>query len=107
MPQLVKYQATEILPGPALDKDDELRDYMKRTCTAVHHPGGTCRMGSDADAVVDPQLRVRGIAGLRVVDAAIFPRMVGGNSNAGVVMVAEKAADMILGKAPPPPIDLI
>ena len=107
MPQLAKYQATEILPGPALDKDDELRDYMKRTCTAVHHPGGTCRMGSDADAVVDPQLRVRGIAGLRVVDAAIFPRMVGGNSNAGVVMVAEKAADMILGKAPPPPIDLI
>lgn len=107
MPQLAKYQATEILPGPALDKDDELRDYMKRTCTAVHHPGGTCRMGSDADAVVDPQLRVRGIGGLRVVDAAIFPRMVGGNSNAGVVMVAEKAADMILGKAPPPPIDLI
>lgn len=107
MPQLARYQATEILPGPALDNDAELRDYMKRTCTAVHHPGGTCRMGSDADAVVDPQLRLRGLAGLRVADAAIFPRMVGGNSNAGVVMVAEKAADMILGKAPPPPIDLI
>ena len=98
MPQLAKYQATEVLPGPSLDKDDELRDYIKRMTSAVHHPGGSCRMGSDSDAVVDPQLRVRGVEALRVVDASIFPRMVSGNSNAGVVMVAEKAADMIQGK---------
>ncbi len=106
MPQMAKYQATEILPGPSLDNDDELRDYMRRTCTAVHHPGGSCKMGNDSDAVVDPQLKLRGIDGLRVVDASIFPRMVGGNSNAGVVMVAEKAADMILNKPAPAPIDL-
>jgi choline dehydrogenase len=106
MPQLAKYQASEILPGPSLDNDNELRDYMRRTCTAVHHPGGSCRMGGDADAVVDPQLKLRGIDGLRVVDASIFPRMIGGNSNAGVVMVAEKAADMILDKPALSPIDL-
>jgi choline dehydrogenase-like flavoprotein len=107
MPQLAHYQATEILPGPALDSDDELKDYMRRNCTAVHHPGGSCRMGSDPDSVVDPELRVRGVQGLRVADAAIFPRVIGGNTNAPVVMVAEKAADLILGKAPLPPLDLV
>jgi choline dehydrogenase-like flavoprotein len=106
-PQLAKYQATEVLPGPALDKDDELRAYIRSICSAVHHPGGSCRMGSDANAVVDPQLKVRGVGCLRVVDASIFPRMVSGNSNAGVVMVAEKAADMILGKPALAPVDLI
>lgn len=105
MPQLARYQATEILPGPQLDKDDEMRDYIRRMCSAVHHPGGSCRMGGDSDSVVDTQLKVRGIEGLRVVDASIFPRMVSGNSNAGVVMVAEKASDMILGKTPLAPID--
>ena len=106
MPPLAKYKATEVLPGPKLDNDDELRSYIRSICSAVHHPGGSCRMGSDADSVVDPQLRVRGIGSLRVVDASIFPRMVSGNSNAGAVMVAEKAADMILGKPAPPPLDL-
>jgi choline dehydrogenase len=105
-PQLAKYKATEVLPGPQLDSDDELRAYIKSICSAVHHPGGSCRMGSDAGSVVDPQLRVRGVGNLRVVDASIFPRMVSGNSNAGVVMVAEKAADMILGKPAPAPLDL-
>lgn len=104
-PALAKYRATEILPGAALDSDDELKDYMRRMCTAVHHPGGSCRMGSDADAVVDPQLKLRGIDALRVVDASVFPRVVSGNTNAPVVMVAEKAADLILGKTAPAPID--
>lgn len=106
-PQLARYGATEVLPGPKLDSDDELRAYIKSICSAVHHPGGSCRMGSDADSVVDPQLRVRGVGNLRVVDASIFPRMVSGNSNAGVVMVAEKASDMILGKPAPAPIDVV
>lgn len=107
MPQLAKYRATEILPGPSLDSDDELRSYIRSICSAVHHPGGSCRMGNDADAVVDPQLRVRGVGCLRVVDASVFPRMVSGNSNAGVVMVAEKAADMILGRPALAPIDVV
>jgi choline dehydrogenase len=106
MPQLAHYQASELLPGPALNQDDELRDYLKRACSAVHHPGGSCRMGNDSNAVVDPQLKLRGLNGLRVIDASIFPRMVSGNSNAGVVMVAEKAADMIQGKPALPPMDL-
>jgi choline dehydrogenase-like flavoprotein len=106
MPELARYQAHEILPGPALQQDDELRDYIRRQCSAVHHPGGSCRMGSDDAAVVDPSLRVRGIEGLRVVDASVFPRMVSGNSNAAAVMVAEKASDLILGKPAPAPLDL-
>lgn len=105
-PELAKYQASEILPGPAIDKDDELRDYIKRMVSAVHHPGGSCRMGSDRDSVVDPQLRLRGIDGLRVVDCSVFPRMVSGNSNAAAVMVAEKAADMIMGRPALTPVDL-
>lgn len=106
MPALARYQAREILPGPALQQDDELRDYVRRLCSAVHHPGGSCRMGSDDAAVVDPALRVHGLEGLRVVDASVFPRMVSGNSNAAAVMVAEKASDLILGKPAPAPLDL-
>ncbi len=106
MPQFARYKAAESLPGPKLDNDDELRAYIRSICSAVHHPGGSCRMGADTKAVVDPQLKVNGVGNLRVVDASIFPKMVSGNSNAGVVMVAEKAADMILGKPAPAPIDL-
>jgi choline dehydrogenase-like flavoprotein len=70
------------------------------TAVTAHHPAGTCRMGSDAMAVVDPELRVRGTQGLRVVDASVFPDLVGGTINAPVVMIAEKAADLIRGRAP-------
>jgi choline dehydrogenase-like flavoprotein len=101
-----RYQATEVQPGPAVQSDDGLVDYIRRAAGTVHHPVSSCRMGVDDNSVVDPQLRVRGIEALRVVDASVFPGIVGGNTNAPVVMVAEKAADMMLGIAAPQPLDL-
>jgi choline dehydrogenase len=98
--------ATEVAPGPATVSDADLTAYVRRAASTVHHPVGTCRMGADSASVVDPALRVRGIARLRVVDASIFPRVIGGNTNAPVVMVAEKAADLIRGRAAPASIDL-
>jgi choline dehydrogenase-like flavoprotein len=105
-PAFARYRATEFLPGSGVQAEEALKDYIRRGSATVHHPAGTCRMGSDAQAVVDPELKVRGIRGLRVADASIFPRLVGGNTNAAVVMVAEKAADMMLGCPAPPPADL-
>jgi choline dehydrogenase len=93
-----RFRAQEKLPGPAAQSDAELLAYLRRAAGTVHHPVGTCRMGVDEDAVVDPQLRVRGVSALRVVDASVFPSIVGGNTNAPVVMVAERAADLILGR---------
>jgi choline dehydrogenase len=98
-----RYRAQEVAPGANVSTDAELVRYIRATASTVHHPVGTCRMGQDESAVVDARLRVRGVAGLRVVDASIFPSIVGGNTNAPVVMVAEKAADMILGRPAPPP----
>ena len=100
-PAFARYRATEFQPGAEVTDEEELRAYIRRSLVTVHHPCGTCRMGGDADSVVDPQLRVRGVEGLRVADASVFPRLVGGNTNAPVVMVAEKAADMILGRPAP------
>jgi len=87
----------EVAPGPAADDDTALDDHIRATSATAHHPMGTCRMGidSDPDAVVDAELRVRGIEGLRVADASIMPDQVGGNIHAPVVMIAEKASDMI------------
>ena len=97
-PAFARYRAKEFLPGQAAASDEDLIAYVRRSAATVHHPCGTCRMGADKDSVVDPQLRVRGVEGLRVADASVFPRLVGGNTNAPVIMVAEKAADMILGR---------
>jgi choline dehydrogenase/4-pyridoxate dehydrogenase len=100
-PQITPFVSSEIGPGANIVTDAELEDYTRKTAVTAHHPAGTCKMGpaSDPMAVVDLQLRVIGIDGLRVVDASIFPDMVGGNINAPVIMVAEKAADMIRGVA--------
>ncbi|HMA12818.1 MAG TPA: GMC oxidoreductase, partial [Steroidobacteraceae bacterium] len=93
-----RYRAHEVLPGPGMESDADLMDYLRRAAGTAHHPVGTCRMGVDEQAVVDPELRVRGVSALRVVDASVFPSIVGGNTNAPVVMVAERAADLILGR---------
>ena len=97
-PAFAAYRATEVRPGRSARSDAELIAYLRQAAATVHHPVGSCRMGVDALAVVDPQLRVRGVDGLRVVDAAVFPGIVGGNTNAPIVMVAEKAADLITGR---------
>jgi choline dehydrogenase len=94
-PAFAKYVVREHLPGPQATSDDALMAYARAYATTVFHPCGTCKMGSDAKAVVDTRLRVRGIEGLRVVDASIMPTMTSGNTNAPTIMIGEKAADMI------------
>lgn len=100
-PAFDRHRGKEIAPGAEVQTDEGLRDFIRKACSTVYHPVGTCRMGSDAEAVVDPQLRLRGVTGLRVVDASVMPTIIGGNTNAPVIMIAEKAADMILGRSPP------
>jgi choline dehydrogenase len=94
-----RYRAGELAPGPDVHTTDEIAEFIRATASTVHHPVGTCRMGTDSAAVVDPTLRVIGVDGLRVADASIFPSIMGGNTNAPIVMVAEKAADLILKQA--------
>jgi 4-pyridoxate dehydrogenase len=98
-PALAAFIASETSPGPGIGSDSELDAYIRQTAITVHHPLGTCRMGSPKDpaTVVDPELRVLGVEGLRVVDASVMPDLPGGNINAAVVMIAEKAADLIRG----------
>jgi 4-pyridoxate dehydrogenase len=97
---LVPFIDRELTP---LHSDADIDAHVRATGITVHHPAGTCRMGADAQSVVDPELRVRGVEALRVVDASVFPDLVGGNINAPVIMIAEKAADMIRGRPPLPP----
>ncbi len=103
-PAFARYGAVERMPGPAMTSDAELEAYVRGNAVTVHHPLSTCRMGTDAGAVVDAALNVRGVTSLRVVDGSIFPVMIGGNTNAPIVMVAEKAADLMRGRPPPPPV---
>jgi choline dehydrogenase-like flavoprotein len=86
----------EIVPGAALQTDQELGDWIKRTVTTMWHPVGTCRMGQDARAVVDAQLRVNGVRGLRVIDASIMPNIVSGNTNAPTQALARHGAELFL-----------
>ncbi len=100
-PAFAPYRGAEIFPGASVQDDASIERFIRAKAETVYHPIGSCRMG-DADderAVVDPQLRVRGIAGLRVVDASVMPKLIGGNTNAPTIMIAERAADFIRGRA--------
>jgi choline dehydrogenase len=89
------FRGTELHPGPDARSDDDIAEFLRNELETLYHPVGTCKMGSDSRAVVDARLRVHGIERLRVVDASIMPRVPAGNTNAPVIMIAEKAADMI------------
>jgi len=105
-PALDPYRGAELNPGPDVVRDDEIDDWAARNAETAYHPTGTCRMGTDAYAVVDPECRVHGIDGLRVVDSAIMPEITNGNLNAPTIMIGEKAADHILGTGCLPPADV-
>ena len=94
-PAIAKFVDVEAIPGPEVQNDDEILDYLRGNGGTVYHPIGTCKMGTDPLAVVDPSLKMHGLDGLRIIDASIMPRMVSANTNAAVLMIAEKAADMI------------
>jgi len=95
-----QYRGAELHPGPAAKDDNALRSHVAKFTETLYHPVGTCKMGSDAMAVVDSELRVHGVEGLRVVDASIMPTVVGGNTNAPTIMIAEKVADLIKNGSP-------
>jgi len=98
----VPIMANELAPGTQVQSDAEIDAFIRQTLDTVYHPVGTCRMGKDEGAVVGLDFRVRGVEGLRIVDASVFPDLTGGNINAVVMMVAEKASDIIRGRAPLP-----
>ena len=93
---MAKYSPEEIKPGPVYQSDDELRQAAGEVGTTIFHPTCTIRMGMDEAAPLDETLRFRGLGGLRVVDASVMPNIVSGNTNAPTIMIAEKAADMML-----------
>lgn len=95
-PAMAPYIAHEMNPGADVQSDEAWLDFARKDGQTIYHPLGTCRMGSDAQAVVDVRLKVRGLAGLRIVDASVMPGMVSGNIQGAVIMVAEKAADLVL-----------
>jgi len=95
-PALRSYVVEEVDPGAKVSSDEALLNYCRARGSTIYHPTSTCRMGSDPLAVVDQRLRVRGMEGLRVVDASVMPDLVSGNTNAAIIMIAEKASDMIL-----------
>ena len=98
-PAMAGMQVTELAPGASQTTDGEILDWVKEVGETTYHPVGTCKMGSDAMAVVDDQLRVRGLQGLRIADASIMPTLTSGNTNAPSIMIGEKAADLVLRHA--------
>jgi len=97
-PAMDPYRESEIQPGEDVQTDDEIDAFVRSAVESAYHPSCTCRMGEDSMAVVDSELRVHGIRGLRVVDSSIFPTILNGNLNSPTIMVAERAADIIKGK---------
>lgn len=98
-PPLDEIRGEELSPGPGIETDEEILEWVRRTAETVYHPVGTCKMGSDANAVVDERLRVRGVEHLRVADASIMPTLTSGNTNAPSIMIGEKASRMVLEDA--------
>ena len=98
-----EYRGKEITPGIEVQTDEQIENFIREKAETIYHPVGTCKMGSDEYAVVDDKLRVRGVENLRVVDASIMPNLVGGNTNAPTIMIAEKISDHILGNDFLPP----
>jgi choline dehydrogenase len=98
-PHMQQFVESEFQPGSAVDTDEQLLDYARRRGGTVYHPTSTCKMGSDPLSVVDAELRVHGLVGLRVADASIMPTVVSGNTNAATIMIGEKAADMLRQQA--------
>jgi choline dehydrogenase len=106
-PALAEYDGGELSPGPAVETDEQILDWVRRDAETALHPTCTAKLGTGADAVVDPSsMRVHGLQGLRVVDASVFPYVPNGNTFAPTMMVAEKAADLVLGNTPLPPANV-
>jgi choline dehydrogenase len=95
-PAMAPLKLTEVGPGPERTTDEEIIDWVKKVGETTYHPVGTCKMGTDPMAVVDAELRVHGISGLRIADASIMPTLTSGNTNAPAIMIGEKVADMVL-----------
>jgi len=95
-PSIARYNDEEVIPGSTVSSDEDIREYIRLKGGTIFHPAGTCKMGSDPMAVVDNQLKVHGVSGLRVADASIMPTVLSGNTNAGCIMIGEKLSDMIL-----------
>ncbi len=108
---LSPYRGAEFLPGESVKTDEDIDAFVRRTGETIYHPVGSVSMGVGDDAPLDDQLRVKGVSGLRVVDASVMPTLIGGNTNAPTIMIAEKAADMILGRTPlaadPPELEAV
>jgi choline dehydrogenase len=99
-PAFDPFRGEELAPGARVQSDDEILDFVAREGESAYHPSGTCAMGTHPMAVTDPELRVHGVENLRVVDASVMPYITNGNIYAPVMMIAEKAADLILGNTP-------
>ena len=97
-PAFDAYRGEPVFPERRISSDAEYTDFIRRKAESIYHPVGTCRMGTDDRAVVDSELRVRGVPGLRVVDASVMPSLPTGNTNAPTIMIAERASALILGK---------